>query len=32
VISSCGERYYYSICAPEEAFAEPGDDASEVSE
>lgn len=29
VISSCGERYYFSICAPEEAFAEeldePGD-------
>lgn len=22
VISSCGERYYFSICAPEEAFAE----------
>lgn len=21
-ISACGERYYYSICAPEEAFAE----------
>lgn len=31
LISSCGERYYYSICAPEEAFAEPEDDASEVS-
>lgn len=26
IISSCGERYYYSICAPAEAFAEPDDD------
>lgn len=32
VISSCGERYYYSICAPEEAFAELEDNANEVSE
>lgn len=32
IISSCGERYYYSICAPEEAFAEPDDGAGEVIE
>lgn len=24
MINACGERYYYSICAPEEAFAEAG--------
>lgn len=32
VISSCGERYYFSICAPAEAFAEKTDEPADFSD